>query len=356
MRKLVYLFQLFIIYTILTGFILKKENEDKVRLNFFYEVNPKLHVIYKPKIYDVKQKLLINNLEFGEIVPDKIYEIKNFKFPIRLNLQTKVLNKTFGNPGMLICKNKILNEKYLESITTKNINYEISDIFLIIRTKNEWSINDLINCKLPKITSVIHEVTYDRFETEINENKYIINKANYKKSFVYLINENKSLIRKKYKKKFNKMLEHIEKECKVHIQHYPTLNDCVYSKWRIETGGYYLKTKDLLYNNKKLEILLNDNYKFDKINPIIIYIRNLIIQNKDVDVKVSIINRNLINIMQETIKNETEKFFKKKKHDMDNCDKKEIECYRELNELITKSYLSKIKIFKFDINFKQFKT
>ena len=108
------------------------------------------------------------------------------------------------------------------------------------------------------------------------------------------------------------MLEHIEKECKVHIQHYTTLNDCVYSKWRIETGGYYLKTKDLLYNNKKLEILLNDNYKFDKINPIIIYIRNLIIQNKDVDVKVSIINRNLINIMQETIKNETEKFFKKR--------------------------------------------
>ena len=44
----------------------------------------------------------------------------------------------------------------------------------------------------------------------------------------------------------------------------------------------------------------------------IIYIRNLIIQNKDVDVKVSIINRNLINIMQETIKNETEKFFKKR--------------------------------------------
>ena len=57
------------------------------------------------------------------------YEIKNFKFPPRLNLQTKVLNKTFGNPGMLICKNKILNEKYFQSITTKNINYEISDIF-----------------------------------------------------------------------------------------------------------------------------------------------------------------------------------------------------------------------------------
>ena len=89
MRKLVYLFQLFIIYTILTGFILKKENEDKVRLNFFYEVNPKLYVIYKPKIYDVKQKLLINNLEFGEIVPDKIYEIKNFKFQFDLIYKLK---------------------------------------------------------------------------------------------------------------------------------------------------------------------------------------------------------------------------------------------------------------------------